>query len=107
MVQSVGEKISSQEARLKAQEDIGCTLTSVKAAHSTANQACIFYNKDKCKQNNDHTNNGIFYHHCCSYFLKETSKHYDHPVTQCLCKLGSSGQPKPDTATNKAEKPRS
>ena len=51
-----------------------CMLTSGKPAHSTVNQACIFYNKGKCKQNSDHTNNGILYHHRCLFCLKETSK---------------------------------
>ena len=80
-------------------------LTSVKSAHSTVNQARIVYNKGKCKQNNDHTNNGILYHNCFSYCLKEMSKRYDHPMTQCMHMCGSSGQPKPDIATNKVEKP--
>ena len=31
----------------------------------------VFYNKGKCKENSDHTNNGIIYHHCCSNCLKE------------------------------------
>ena len=41
-------------------------LTSVKPAHSTVDQGCIFYNKGMHK-NSDHTNNGIHY---CSYCLK-------------------------------------
>ena len=98
-----GKKIweDSDEVEKCKNRHTQCMLTSVKPAHSTVNQACIFYNKGYVNKTMTIQIIGILYHHCCSYCPKETSKRYDHPVTQCMRMRGSSGQPKFDTATNK------
>ena len=49
-------------------------LQSVKSSPNQSSQTCVFFNKRKCKHENDHVSAGIMYQHACSYCFKETKK---------------------------------
>ena len=50
----------------------------------------MFFNKGKCKHENDHVKAGILYQLACSYYFKETKKHYEHPARQCMSMRNAS-----------------
>ena len=80
-------------------------LQSVKSSpsqNSQSSQTCIFFNKGKCKHENDHVSAGVMYQHACSYCLKETKKRYDHPASQCM-RMRNAG-PKTINVSPKGEK---
>ena len=78
-------------------------LQSVKSSpnQNQSSQTCVFFNKGKCKHENDHVSAGVMYH-ACSYCFKETKKRYDHPVSQCMCMRNAST--KNDNVISKVDK---
>ena len=77
-------------------------LQSVKSSPNQSSQTCVFFNKGKCKHENDHVSAGIMYQHACSYCFKETKKRYDHPVSQCM--RMRNARTKNDNMTSRADK---
>ena len=77
-------------------------LQSVKSSPNQSSQTCVFFNKGKCKHENDHVSAGIMYQHACSYCFKETKKRYDHLVSQCMRMCNAST--KNDNVSSKGDK---